>query len=113
MNDLRTFLRSVMEQSTDTSARHMERVRQAKTEEERNRLWQENTNESMRHSLARNSEYDRRFKGDSIVLRDELAARLHISPDKRTASLYEHPTNPIGMEMVAADLEVMAKRLHE
>jgi hypothetical protein len=58
---------------------------------------------------ALNSEYDAKFKVTAIVLRDELLTRVkRPQPDGPEAHMYEHPTNPIGMGIVADDLERLA-----
>ena len=85
----------------------------AKLEEERKEAWDKYTTETMRLSNERNAEYDRRFRIDAIMLKDELRSRL---PDYTPAEphhdmLYEHPTNYFGFNDVASDLERMAKML--
>jgi hypothetical protein len=82
------------------------------TPEERQRAWEEETRRSMEQSIAWNAEYDRKYRIDSILLRDELLARL--PPEarhEREFRMYEHPTNAIGIGMVADDLERLAKSL--
>ncbi len=50
-----------------------------------------------------NSDYDRRFKTDTIALR-ELLSRLPGSVrSEYPGTSYEHPTNPISMGMVGDD----------
>lgn len=75
--------------------------------------WEKRTSEMIRMSEERNLEYERRFKVDAILLRDELRSRL---PDYKTSQnhtdmIYEHPTNFFGFNDVAADLERMAKHI--
>lgn len=67
----------------------------------------------MRLSSERNAEYDRRFKTDAIILRDELRSRLSdYEPINDFGDhMYEHPTNYFGFNDVATDLERMAKLL--
>lgn len=83
------------------------------SEEEKRRSWAEETNEMMRLSNERNAEYDRRFKTDAIVLRDELRSRLNAYEpiNDHVDHMYEHPTNYFGFNDVATDLERMAKLL--
>jgi len=75
--------------------------------------WDRYRSRDMRVSDERNSEYERRFKIDAIMLRDELRARIpDYTPAERHHDLtYEHPTNYFGFEEVASDLERMAKYL--
>jgi hypothetical protein len=98
----------------DSRLRHQEWtvMVSAKSEEEKRKLWNQFTGSSSQSYLQLNSQYDAKFKVDSILLRDEILSRLpQGSRDEITYSIYEHPTNPIGMGMVAEDLERMAKLL--
>ncbi len=83
------------------------------SEEERNKDWERQTNELMRLSNERNAEYDRRFRVDAMMLRDELRSRLpdYEPAERHSDSAYEHPTNYFGFNDVANDLERMAKML--
>ena len=77
---------------------------------EKRRLWEKFTSASLRHSTETHSEYERRFKVDAMLLRDELRSRLKdYTPDQRTDREYEHPVNYFGYNDVAADIERMAK----
>jgi nitrate/TMAO reductase-like tetraheme cytochrome c subunit len=109
---LRDWLSKRNLESTHISNEGWNAVRMASSDEEKNRLWHQYTNREILSSLKFKAEYDQKFKVDSIILRDELLARL---PEKdrnqRTYSMYENPVNPIGMGMVADDLEHMAKLL--
>lgn len=81
-------------------------------EHEKQRLWNKFTSASARNSNERNAEWERRFKVDSIMLRDELLSRLpEHKQDSHMNTTYEHPTNYFGFNDVAADLEKMAKLL--
>lgn len=79
---------------------------------EKRRLWSKFTGATSRLSNERNAEWERRFKVDAIMLRDEMRSRLKgYKPDERSVHVYEHPTNYFGFNDVAADLERMAKLL--
>ena len=82
-------------------------------EDDRNILWSKFNNANSRLSNERNAEYERRFKIDAILLRDELRSRLkNYKPDKSYRdSAYEYPTNYFGFNDVANDIETMAKLL--
>ena len=77
--------------------------------------WGRRTNELIRLSEERNIEYERKFKVDAILLRDELRSRLSgYKPTKdHTDMMYEHPTNFFGFNDVATDLERMAKMIEK
>lgn len=112
VTDIREFIDR--HRRLDDSAREHdwpEMVR-ALDETEKQRLWQKMANASSRLSTERNAEWERRFKVDALMLRDELRSRLKdYKPDERIAYIYEHPTNDFGFNDVAADLERMAKLL--
>jgi len=58
--------------------------------------------------------YNQQYKVPAIVLRDELLSRLSSVKVKRDPSAdasYEYPTNPLGVAMVADDLEKLARIL--
>lgn len=74
--------------------------------------WVQQVRGILNNSLERISEYDRRFKTEAIILRDELRSRLpDYKPDESFEGAYESPTNFFGFEAVANDLETMAKLL--
>jgi hypothetical protein len=84
----------------------------AKSPEEQNQAWGKFSDQLGYEIYEARDEYDKRFKIDAILLRDEMLSRLPgTARNKRAYSIYEHPTNPIGMGMVADDLERLAKSL--
>jgi len=58
-----------------------------------------------------NSEYNIKYKVDAILLKDELFSRLPDKTQRGKEYLYDNPTNLIGMEIVATDIERLAKLL--
>lgn len=62
------------------------------------------------------SDYEWVYKQKSEILRDELRARvINYHPDPSSIeildTMYDHPTNPIGLEMVANDLKNLTEFL--
>ncbi len=103
---MREFLASYHKQSGLAMSNQSEEMRNAKSDVERQSIWNRYTAALIRESYTVTSEYDRRFKVDTIVLRDELLSRLPQSARIQQLGVsYEHPTNPIGMGMVTDDLE--------
>lgn len=101
-------------QRHDESVRENEWVEMTRAvdEADKQRLWQKFTSASSRLSTERNAEWERRFKVDALMLRDELRSRLkNYQPDEHADHMYEHPTNYFGFNDVATDLERMAKLL--
>lgn len=85
---------------------------QAVDETEKQRLWHKFTSSLSHLSSERNAEWERRFKVDALMLRDELRSRLKdYKPNQHVDHMYEHPTNYFGFNDVAAELERMAKLL--
>ena len=110
--NIRELLNRYQHQNQSIHESEWSEMTQAKDESEKQKLWNKFTSAQMRVSNDLNAEYDRRFKVDTILLRDELRSRLpDYKPEREDRFLYEHPTNPIGMGMIADDLEKMAKLL--
>jgi len=113
VKNLREFIERYKREDEAVHNNEWAEMTQAASEEEKNKLWHKFTSASSRLSNDRNAEYERRFKVDAILLRDELRSRLpDYSPgDRHRDSAYEHPTNYFGFNDVANDIETMAKLL--
>jgi hypothetical protein len=113
VKNLRDFIERHKKEDDRVSGVERSVMREAVTEEEKNKAWEKNTNEIMRLSNDRNAEYDRRFRVDAMLLRDELKTRLtdYEPLERHHDHMYEHPTNYFGFNDVASDLERMAKLL--
>jgi len=84
----------------------------AQSDEEKERLWNEHTNAIIDLSTTFMQEFNKRFKIEAILLRDEMLSRLpEAALDSRKALFYDLPTNPLGIEEVVSDLERLAKTL--
>lgn len=82
------------------------------SEEESHKLWQRKTNALVKEIAETIAIYVRDFKVDTILLRDELLSRLpNSAKNERQYRTYEYPTNPIGIGIVADDLERLSKSL--
>lgn len=109
---IREFSVQINEESTRLIFTQQQQMSKAKTDDERDIIWHQFSGKLSQLSIKHNAEYDRQLKIDAILMRDELLSRLpKQTKDKRAYSMYEHPTNPIGMGMVADDLEKLAKSL--
>jgi hypothetical protein len=113
VKNLRDFIERYKREDDRVNERERSAMRSAESDEERKAAWDKYTSETMRLSNERNAEYDRRFRVDAIMFRDELRSRL---PDYTPSEpyhdmMYEHPTNYFGFNDVASDLERMAKLL--
>jgi hypothetical protein len=112
VSSLREWLAARRNQDSDRQHQQWLAMTNAKDEAQRKQLWDAQTTDSVRSSMTFNNEYDAKFKVKAMVLRDELLTRVpHPDPGHRAHRMYEHPTNPIGMGMVADDLERMARLL--
>ena len=82
------------------------------SEEEKNRIWQQYTLQSIQASQNLISAYNNKFKDEVILLHDELRSRLVTTEEKPGQTfLYETANNALVMEMVASDLGRLAKSL--
>ena len=82
------------------------------TNAEQEKAWQQKTNALMLESTNTSAEYNKKFKVDTILLRDELLSRLPSTlKNEKEHTTYEYPTNPLGMGTVVDDLERLAKNL--
>jgi len=89
-------------------------MRQANTDEERQRLWNAYTSTQTQGLFGMMAEFERRFKVDAILLRDEMNSRLPQELKQENESSrrrYEHPVNTFCIKEVSDDLERKAKSL--
>lgn len=110
--EIREFIERHRRQDDSVQDNEWVEMTRAVDEVDKQRLWHKFTSASSRLSTERNAEWERRFKVDALMLRDELRSRLkNYTPDQHVDHMYEHPTNYFGFNDVAADLERMAKLL--
>jgi hypothetical protein len=84
----------------------------AKKAEEPLQSMQTSTDIFTRAVYEANFAYESKYQADAMVLRDEILSRLPLVHRAiLNDAMYEHPTNPTGLEMVAADLGRLAKML--
>ena len=77
--------------------------------EERDRIWDEMNYLSSQSTSKLMSTYNQLYKVKAIVIKDELLYRLsNLERDSHKDFIYTHPTNPLGIEDVADDLEHLA-----
>ncbi|MEO8223846.1 MAG: hypothetical protein ABI661_03500 [Gammaproteobacteria bacterium] len=109
---LREWLAARRAQDSERQHQQWITMTRATDEEQKKTLWDAHTSDLIRTGTSLNSEYDVKFKVKAIVLRDELLSRVkHPDPQARASHMYDHPTNPIGMGMVADELERLARLL--
>lgn len=78
----------------------------AATEEEKSRAWNSRNEAMSRASAELMSLYGSQYKAEALLLRDEILMRIDIAGrDKHVDFMYEHPTNPLGLDEVLTDLE--------
>lgn len=93
-----------------------EKIRAAKTEEQKNVAWNQNSTTELRLSRDYMRRYSNVFQIDAILLRDEMLKRLPVGSKSNDTIIsrggaYESPTNPLGIRAIIADLERLAKLL--
>ncbi|WP_025132346.1 hypothetical protein [Pseudomonas sp. PH1b] len=110
VGDIREFIgRFRRLENSNIERRFFDPVR---TGSEGDQQWAQQMRLMLNTSLERTNEYDRRFKAEALILRDELRSRLpDYKPNDTFEFAYEAPTNFFGYDAVANDLEMMAKLL--
>ncbi len=112
VDKIRTFHAETQQKSQRLILAERAYMMKVESAEEFEEIRNKYSNQIMSESLETSEKYNRRFKVDAILLRDEMLSRLpETAKNKRAYFVYEHPTNPIGMGMVADDLERLAKSL--
>lgn len=110
--DLREFITRFKQQDQAIQDAEWYERGHVSDDDERRWLWDRFGSSLVRVTHERNGEYDRRFRVEAMMLRDELRSRLPdyvASPEKDR--VYEFPTNYFGFSAVADDLELMAKSI--
>jgi hypothetical protein len=114
VQELRSVLTENRIESDLISNQRMSAMRSA-TEENRNDIWEKFNTFDRDPTRSLINLYNSNFKIDAIMLRDEMVSRLpNEILEKRERSsfhMYEHPTNPLGLESVVDDLEYLAKSM--
>lgn len=82
-------------------------------EDDRERKWNEKTNLMETSSRKFMNLYNELYKIQAILMREKLLDRLPKQQiDESMEFIYENPTNPLGVEEIADDLEKLARRLN-
>lgn len=82
-------------------------------EDDRDRKWNEKTNLMETSSRKFMNLYNELYKVQAILMREKLLDRLPKQQiDESMEFIYENPTNPLGVEDIADDLEKLARRLN-
>ena len=112
VKDIRELVYAHKEQDDELLATVDKRDRADATKEERKKQ----RDEWVRKSNATHDSFMRQYKekywADAILLRNELYRRLPKNLQQpQLSGLYQYPTNPLGVEAVADNLELLAKSL--
>jgi len=110
---IRPFRDNIQQESTRIIFQSREEMMAAETEEEKQKLWHKDVVRSYELSNKYMRQYETDFMGDTILVRDEMFSRLpeHVHRPEGLPSLYYRPTNPLGINLVATDLERLAHLL--
>ena len=84
------------------------------SKEEKNKIREQNRVSSNKLFFKTKSEYDKRFKTEATLLFEEFLSRLPEgirTNEYPKRFLYQLPTNSLGWEWVANNLEIHAKQL--
>jgi hypothetical protein len=80
----------------------------AVTTEDKQRLWDSDVEASNQSDNAQITEYNIKFKGQAILLRDELMSRTPRSQNACNLAMYDHVVNTLMIQKLATDLEGLA-----
>ncbi|MBI6795726.1 hypothetical protein [Pseudomonas syringae] len=111
VESIRDFIDRRKREGSVLSTRGM-RATANSTDQDRDREWSKMIEETVAQSNETGAEWDRRFKVEAIMLRDEISTRLDNSQHFGSRpSVYEHSVNFFGYAEIADDLERKAKML--
>jgi hypothetical protein len=114
VKELRNIISLEREESERLSSLRMSEMRNA-PEVDKAVIWDKFNNLEREPTRRLMSQYDNNFKIDASILRDEIIKRLPealiLKNDQHSISMYDHPTNPLGLIEVVDNLEYHAKLL--
>jgi len=114
VHEIRVWFSETEAQTRQRADAQWSAMTQAKTEEEKQKLWNAHTNTQIQGLFGMMAEFEKRFKVDAILLRDEMNSRLPQEIKQETEfsrSRYEHPVNTFCIREISDDLERKAKSL--
>ncbi len=114
VHDIRSWFAETEANTRKVADSQWAAMTQAKDEEERQRLWNAHTNTQTQGLFGMMAEFEKNYKVDSILLRDEMNSRLPLEIKQETESSrsrYEHPVNTFCIREISDDLERKAKSL--
>lgn len=84
------------------------------TTEEMNEAFQARSTQLAQAHFDLMGEYESKYKAEAILLHSEMVSRIparRTQPSRATHSLFDHPTNGLGLEDVAQELDLLAREL--
>jgi hypothetical protein len=108
---IRDFAKEWQDRDRELKDRYMSQMLAAKTDDEQHKAWDIVTVEAQRQRETLARQYDRRFRADVLVMRDELRSRVSPPMEPHSDQPYESLMNHVGLARVAADLETLANKL--
>ena len=112
VNDIRQLVYAYKKKDGELLATSDKRDRDDISKEERKRAREQWIKESDASHDAVMRQYKEKYWADAILLRNELLRRLpkNVRQPQLTA-VYQYPTNVLGVEVIADNLELLAKSL--
>jgi hypothetical protein len=112
VNDIRQLVYAYKKKDGELLAESGKRDRADASEEERKKLRDQWIKESDAAHDSTMRQYKEKYWADAILLRNELLRRLPKSMRQAQLSgIYQYPTNMLGVEAIADNLELLAKSL--
>jgi hypothetical protein len=111
---LRGYENSKESEQDERRMRYHQQMRAANSDEERKHLFNQESDQTIAASPEFHAHYNKVFRADAILLRDEIQSRLpetvrniHLV----TLDSYDFPVNDFGVQAIIVDIERLAKSL--
>ena len=112
VNDIRQLVYAYKKKDGELLAASDKRDRVDATKEEKKKIRDQWIKESDAAHDASMRQYKEKYWADAILLRNELLRRLPKNLNQpQLAGIYQYPTNVLGVDAIADNLELLAKSL--
>ncbi len=110
-SNIRDLLSNYKIESDKISNEEFMKMAGAKNDTERNQIWSSYITLSNENSSKVMFDFEKKYKIDAIITRDEIQSRLPNKISTVDDLIYKIPTNPLGIGEIADDLELLCKSL--
>jgi hypothetical protein len=111
VGQIRSLRESYSNAAGKTEAEYQDAMAHAKNKGRSDVAWRAYNSAKLESMMREQAEYERSFKAEALVLANELKRRMPEYKSSYQNVDYNHPTNSLGIGLIADDLETMAKQL--